>query len=1609
MKKIISFVSLLGLLLNSFVAPLSVVAQEATSNPTPDTTIISTDVATPLPDLSVIDLTTPLPEITPTPGDESTPTPTDQAIVENVSSTETEPQVAEPSATLITPEPQPIEKVYLSDGQIVIDTSNSEWNVEGNTAETKEPVRLGVKYVFPLETGVTLTFKSLPANESLRTTIKIAKVKVSDLNLPDDMKPYGEYAYDITTGMTNGTFDYDVTLPKPDNQNVDVAYMEDKNSAPTALASNQTTQENTTVKASDIDHFTIFVVINPTPTGPACVLAGATTGTGCYSTIQAAIDASANGDVIEIQSDITVGQRVNANKDVTINGNGFTVNPTFTKTDNSNNAVFGVTSSGVTISNLVIDGALGTNLHGINVYVSTGVLLDGVSVLNNDYAGIVVNGSIVTVNNIVTSGNGWGGINVDQGSGVTSEARLIINGISSHNEAIHIWLDDTTKNVSVQDTNPKQYTYQDYGNRRVYTLKAAGNPSADLDQWGNEDPVSWQNGNLNDNQADYFEGDSVAYRMKFDNLSLSSHTVTIGWDTTKGGKHALDYLTSYDRTETTDPCFGISGCIGPASTYAIPIDINIPADSNWTGSQIPGNFSLFGGTITGVSSYNLINSYSGDSETQITITFTASQNNPVLAWGGHIATRGDWGQNNSAVSISGSPYHMRLRGLDGSGGNQDRSLASGAVIYPASITIIKDAIPNNAQDFSFTTSGTELSGFSLDDDSDTTLSNTKVFSITSFASSNGDTKTITEDPQSGWSLTGLVCDDNNGYTDPVARTATLSVVEGENITCTFTNTQQNGTLRVNKITVPNEAEVFSITATGSGTITGNATQNVTGGSFVDYTVTTGTYSVTETPTTGWDETNNTCTNVLVPAGGRGECAITNTQRGSIFGYKYEDVNGDGQTGDWTPVVGWVMELWQNNSKVGQTQTISGGYYEFTNRILGSYEVREQVSGGWTNITQLTLPITLTAGENDGPNNFVNFNLGHISGHKWNDLNGDGDWDKPDEPSIEGWTIYATYPDLSTHSTTTDSSGYYSFSDLGPGQYIIYETPPTGWAQTFPMSSYVINMTSGGDFENNDFGNQIRGTITIIKDAIPNSTQDFVFTSTQLNNFTLDDDSGGKITNTEVFSNKGNGTYSITESLVSGWKLTDIVCEGDSDAQWDIDNRTVTLTINEPGENITCTFTNTKYGYMQGRKYLDNNLNGRLDWAESGTFQDGWTIRLYDNNWQLKETQLTRILMDPSGGQYRFENLLPGTYYACEVLPTGWQQMGPVLGSHAVNYDNTQVNSSIAVANGSGVLGEAPVCWQSIVNGDEFGWLGFGNIQKGHIIVDKVTEPLGELQSFDFTATGSGYINFSLTDQDEPNNQELLPGVYGISEMVPQGWDLESVSCVSSIKDSESVSRLELDAGETITCTFNNLKLDPKITITKSNNSSGGILAGTTVTYTINLKNDGNVYIYDIDITDILPGGFMYVAGTTTGVTTNDPVIVGGTLTWNDVGDLDIGELLTISYQAKVGVDISNGTYTNIASCGAKYGKKPEIELSLFAVSQTDSQENVISCRTASSTVTIGSTQGYGGNLVGQVLGISTELPATGNPTWVLIAAFAALGAGIFLNVYAKKKTKNVKK
>ncbi|MFA6463970.1 MAG: hypothetical protein WCV55_03115 [Candidatus Paceibacterota bacterium] len=202
-------------------------------------------------------------------------------------------------------------------------------------------------------------------------------------------------------------------------------------------------------------------------TGDITSVFNSTKGIG-YATIQDAVNTATSSDTIVLGADMVTTSQININKSVTLDGAGHHLSATFTKTDNSNNSAIGITHSDVTIKNLIENGTGSTNLHGINIYQSTGVNLNDVTVSYNGHSGITVNGSDVTVNNITTANNAWGGINVD--TKTSSPSLLTVNGVSLQTEAnAAIWIDDITKDVSVADTN-NQYVATTTGNTRSYFL-----------------------------------------------------------------------------------------------------------------------------------------------------------------------------------------------------------------------------------------------------------------------------------------------------------------------------------------------------------------------------------------------------------------------------------------------------------------------------------------------------------------------------------------------------------------------------------------------------------------------------------------------------------------------------------------------------------------------------------------------------------------------------------------------------------------------------------------------------------------------------------------------------------------------------------------------------------------------------------------------------------------------------------------------------------------------------------------------------------------------------------------------------------------------------------
>ena len=717
------------------------------------------------------------------------------------------------------------------------------------------------------------------------------------------------------------------------------------------------------------------------------------------------------------------------------------------------------------------------------------------------------------------------------------------------------------------------------------------NPSASLDQCANDpfpspntdgcnsSSTSWVNGNLGSSKSSYFEGDSIPYRLTFDNLSTNgTHKVTIEWDTTKGGKHALDYLTTFNRTvANADPCLGVSGCSSP-STFPIPAD---PQVTGAGVTPVAGNFTLYGGTITAVDAptttqdtactaanrsgsycYSAGTGFTGDKSASITISFTASVANPVLAWGGHISSRADWGASNSAVAVSGSPYHTRLIDLDGGGGNQDRSLSADAVIFPGSITIVKQTTPDGAsQLFNFTTGGTGTpalspSTFQLSDGQSTTYSNLLV------TTTQGLNYTFSESAQAGWTLNGVnpcsATSPNGGSSSFTTPTLSITMQEGENWTCTFNNTRQQGTIELKKAWsgTPGQTTLnIGTSAGGSQTdsqLTGaNGTAPLTTG---QNTVDTGTYYVSESGGLTHYTSSLACFNDNGAGGGTANNGTKDGSEPTVTPGADNSVSvGNGDHIICTFTNTHDAKLTIDKSTVGGDGTFS---------FSGANTSTIQTSGG---------------SGTDGGQTFTAGNFGAKT---------------VTETPLAGWSL----------TNITCDSGSYVIGRITGGNFV------NGGTDGFDAGDTSVQVTiAAGDNVTCTFTNKVLPKIVIVKNAKP-AQGIFTFDTTGSTSgsgtswptgtsaFTLTGSTAGS-GNTRTFT-VDPGTYTVTEQTQLGWVLTGIGGSGQpAPNQYDcvvtgsggstgsgvfqgsltpLDTRTVSITI-KYGDTVTCTFENTGSG------------------------------------------------------------------------------------------------------------------------------------------------------------------------------------------------------------------------------------------------------------------------------------------------------------------------------------------------------------------------------------------------------------------------------------------------
>jgi hypothetical protein len=296
---------------------------------------------------------------------------------------------------------------------------------------------------------------------------------------------------------------------------------------------------------------------------------------------------------------------------------------------------------------------------------------------------------------------------------------------------------------------------------------------------------------------------------------------------------------------------------------------------------------------------------------------------------------------------------------------------------------------------------------------------------------------------------------------------------------------------------------------------------------------------------------------------------------------------------------------------------------------------------------------------------------HITGAKYEDLNGDGDRNLG-EPGLPNWTIHLRYNGQTVATTQTGGDGTYNFAldangsgpgRFGAGSYSLVEDQQSGWAASeAPADVFVDFGVGGATYDQKDFGNYrpagIAGRKVEDMDADGVNGDDPGLSGWGITLTGIGRPGAQTTTSADgayVFGGLRPGTYSVSEVQQAGW--TQSAPAGGS----------YTRTVSS-GETVSgLDFGNYRFASISGRKFNDRSVDG------TGTGDPGlpdWTIN--------RSGGASRVT--GADGSYRFDELVPGTYRLEELIKTGWRQTTPSTGSHEVRVRSGDDRTGVEFGN-----------------------------------------------------------------------------------------------------------------------------------------------------------------------------------------------------------------------------------------------------------------------------------------------------------------------------------------
>jgi DNA-binding beta-propeller fold protein YncE len=685
------------------------------------------------------------------------------------------------------------------------------------------------------------------------------------------------------------------------------------------------------------------------------------------------------------------------------------------------------------------------------------------------------------------------------------------------------------------------------------------------------------------------------------------------------------------------------------------------------------------------------------------------------------------------------------------------------------IIAVKDSIPDDPEDFTFTTGGgLSPTTFALDDDGN---DNNGTSNAQGFVAEPGSGYSLSEIPLSGWDLTSSTCSDGS---DP----SNIDVSQEEVVTCTFTN-RKRGRIIVVQDSLPNDPQDFSFTVGGGSSPSSFQLDDDSNGTLPNTQVIANVvpgsgHSVSQTTPAGWGTAQTSCSdgspvsNIDVAPGETVTCTFSNLSdnAGRIVVVKDADPD-DVQDfpftagGGISPTGFSLDDDGLNNNALSNTR-------EFIVSTGSGYSLSEGAVAGWF-LASATCSdgspvsnIAVSPGETVTCT-FLNRRAGRLVVVK------DA---RPDDEQLFDFMV--TGPDSPpAFELEDDGQGLgntQTLASLTPGSYSITETVPSGWVQasaTCSDGSPVTNVdVASGETVTCTFTNDKQASIVVVKDSQPDDPQDFSFTAgggLSPSSFQLDDDGdqSNGLARSRTFSNLTPGSgYSISEAPEPGWDRTASCSDGSPPSN-------IGLSL---GEVVTCTFTNRRHGSITLN--LDTQPDDPQDFSfttTGGLSPSSFTLDDDgDNGNELSNT-------------ISFPDVSPGQYSIDQDPVAGWVQ-------EDASCSNGSQLAEIDLAPGENITCTVVVSHRS------------------KIVVVKDARP-DSSEDFDFTTLGMTPAFFQL--DDDANEQNALPSRrsfivdpgsgYSVQEQGPStGWTLDQ-----SCSDGSPTSNIDVLAGETVTCTFIN--------------------------------------------------------------------------------------------------------------------------------------------------------------------------------------------------------------